>query len=135
MTAEVDLSAVVAHLQRGAALGWDWLSEPVLPDGGVSRRRRLAMELEELDRALNDDDRAAIADEIGDVVIVLVSLALTRGIDPTVAVADALAKVGARLSYIEARAPADARAGRAFSPETLRRLWTEAKAEQRGGQR
>lgn len=119
--AESRFADVEAILRRGVALGWGWLS--VTADaGGVSRRERLAQELAELDVALVSGDRSAIADEIGDVLIVLMSLALAHGVNPSDALAGAVAKVSRRLTHAETHGAGP------HPSNVLRRLWNEAKA-------
>ena len=121
----VDLSPVLDLLRRGASLGFDWLTDRAA-NAGTTRRRRLALELEELDRALESGERAAIEDEVGDVMIVLVSLALARGADPERALDGAVAKVNRRLDFVVGcggHGP--------FELSELRRRWAEAKARER----
>jgi uncharacterized protein YabN with tetrapyrrole methylase and pyrophosphatase domain len=103
-------------LKRGVALGWDWLD--IAP-----RRGRLKLELDELDSALDSGDPKAIADEIGDVFIVMVSLALVYGVDPNAALWEAIAKVNRRLEYMERIEPDAFR----LTVKARESLWQKAK--------
>jgi len=110
-------------LRFGTSLGWDWLDKSAID----KRMRRLRAEVEELQAAVESGDRAAIADELGDVMIVLVSMSLVRGIDLDVALAAAVTKVSKRLTYIEGHASKDGPLGL----DELERLWAEAKKIER----
>jgi MazG family protein len=80
--------------KKAAKIGFDW------PDqAGVAAK--LSEEVEELHAALRNDDAAAVAEEMGDVMFSLVNLARFRKLDPELLMAAANAKFEARFAAVE----------------------------------
>lgn len=78
---------------KAAALGFDW------PDVGGALAK-LDEELAELAQARSRADRAAMQDELGDVLFVLVRLATKLGVDADAALAHANAKFERRFGHV-----------------------------------
>ena len=114
-------------LQRGqkmqdkaARVGFDW---PTID--GV--REKLVEEVAELEIARRDDDRAAIREELGDVLFTVVNLARTLGVDAEGAMRDANDKFYKRFTFMERRAETDGRKLGELSLDELEELWQLAK--------
>lgn len=114
-----------ARLQeKAAALGFDW------PDIGGALAK-LDEELAELSTARESGEAAAIADELGDVLFVLVRVAGKLGVDAEAALAGANAKFERRFGHVLRTL-----AGRGQPPGEvglagLDALWNEAKRAER----
>ena len=108
---------------RAARVGFDWPESAPVVD-------KLAEELDELRQALAAGDRAAIDEEIGDLLFSLVNLARHLDIDPEDALRRANAKFERRFRRVEALAAARGDRLVGASLETLDRLWESAKAEE-----
>jgi MazG family protein len=111
--------------KRAARIGFDWPNpEQVL--------EKLEEELAELDAERVSGDRAALADEMGDVLFVVANLARKLDLDPEECLRQANAKFERRFSHIEASLRAEQKTG--VQPlEDLEALWLAAKRIERGG--
>jgi MazG family protein len=115
-----------ARLQeKAAAHGFDW------PDVGGALAK-LDEELGELAQARQSGDAAAIADELGDVLFVLVRVAGKLGIDAEAALAGANAKFERRFGHVLREVAASGRDPAAVGLAGLDALWDEAKRAERG---
>jgi tetrapyrrole methylase family protein / MazG family protein len=106
--------------QEASHLGFDW------PDlSGVLKK--LDEEIGEFHEALSRRNRRRIAEEMGDLLFVLVNVGRFLGIDPEEALKGTLDKFCARFQYIETSLR---RAGKTIQESNLielDRLWEEAK--------
>ena len=106
--------------QKASQLGFDW------PDlSGVLKK--MDEELGEFREALSLRNRRRIAEEMGDLLFVLVNVGRFLGIDPEEALKGTLKKFCARFQYIETSLH---RAGKTVQESNmieLDRLWEEAK--------
>jgi ATP diphosphatase len=105
---------------RAARIGFDWPD----PEGP---RAKIDEELAELDAARAAGDEAALAHELGDLLLAITSLARHLGVDPEGALRAANGRFEARFAHVERRAAASG----ARDVETLESYWQEAKAGER----
>ena len=109
--------------KRAARIGFDW------PDAGQVLEK-LDEELAELDEARMKADRAAMMDEMGDVLFVVANLARKLDLDPEECLRGANAKFERRFGFIEERLRAAHKTG--VRPlDELEALWVEAKKAER----
>ncbi|MCS7298197.1 MAG: nucleoside triphosphate pyrophosphohydrolase [Bacteroidia bacterium] len=107
--------------EKAAALGFDWAHpQALLP--------KLEEELRELREALQQEDYTAAAQELGDVLFVLVNLARHLHLDPERALSMTNMKFRQRFAWMEAQAQAEQKDLRTCSPEELESYWQAAKA-------
>ena len=107
--------------EKASRVGFDW------PDPSGARAK-VDEELAELDRAMAGEDRAAVEDELGDVLFAVSNLARKLGIPPEEALRRAVGRFVARFRYIEDElASRGVRHGEA-TLEEMDRLWEQAKA-------
>lgn len=118
------LSRAAKLQKRAAGTGFDWPSaEPVFD--------KIAEELDELRRAMAQQDKAAIEDELGDVLFTVVNLARHLHLDPETSLRHANGKFERRFRFIEQSVTASGQRMDDCSTEQLEALWLEAKqAEQ-----
>ncbi|HET6584601.1 MAG TPA: nucleoside triphosphate pyrophosphohydrolase [Nannocystaceae bacterium] len=110
-----------ARLQdKAAALGFDWPDV----DGALAK---LDEELDELERARRSESAAAVMDELGDVLFVLVRVAGKLGIDAEAALGHANAKFERRFAHVLRTAAARGQAPASLGLAGLDVLWDEAK--------
>lgn len=110
--------------QKASKVGFDWND----PKAVLAKIRE---EADELEAALDDMDKDAAADEIGDLFFALVNLARHVDVDPDAALRGTNAKFQRRFASIEA---ALSRHGKTPSEATLAEmdaLWDQAKAAER----
>ena len=115
------LAASQEMQERAANLGYDWPSI----DGVLDK---VAEEADELRRAANDAEQA---EEFGDLLFVLVSVARRRGIEAEAAVRAANAKFKRRFASVERGAADQGVALRDLDFAALDALWDAAKAEEK----
>ena len=122
------LSRAEKLTKRAASIGFDW------PDT-ASVLAKVREELGEVEAALGGSDRAAIAEELGDLLFALANLCRHLGIPAEAALRDANAKFTRRFAHIEARAREDGVPLDAAGLERLDRYWNEIRArdKQAGG--
>jgi tetrapyrrole methylase family protein/MazG family protein len=109
---------------RAAKAGFDWPSADEV-------RKKLAEELEELERAVAEKRAGAVEEEMGDVLFALVNLARHLEVDSEVALSAAIEKFARRFRYLEARLRAEGRSVSDAEMEELDGLWSEAKQAER----
>lgn len=109
---------------RAAGAGFDWENVDQVFD-------KLQEELGELDaaRAGVPGDEAAIEDEIGDLLFVIVNLARFLKVDPEQALRKTNAKFRRRFAHVEAGLSAQGKTPRQASIEEMESLWQEAKRQ------
>lgn len=112
--------------RRASRVGFDWPSvEPVLD--------KLHEEISELREALAapQDDRAHIAEELGDILFVVANLGRKLSVDPEEALRAANAKFARRFAGMERLAQMRGLAFPALSLDEQEALWVEVKASER----
>lgn len=113
--------------EKAARIGFDW------PDArGVVDK--VGEELAELQEAMASGDRAAMQEELGDLLFALSSLARHLGVDAELGLRETLDKFTRRFTYVEAEI--ERRHGREHRADldALEALWQEAKRRERGGE-
>jgi uncharacterized protein YabN with tetrapyrrole methylase and pyrophosphatase domain len=119
------LAASQEMQERAANIGYDWPSI----DGVLDK---VVEETEELREAEADDaDPGAWAEELGDLLFVLVNVARKRGIEAEAALRAANAKFRRRFGRVESLAAERGVALRDLDFQALDELWDTAKAEER----
>jgi len=119
------LAASQEMQERAANIGYDWPSI----DGVLDK---VIEETEELREAAEEGAPAgAWAEELGDLLFVLVNVARKRGVDAEAAMRSANAKFKRRFGRVEAMAAERGVALRDMDFEGLDELWDAAKAEER----
>jgi nucleoside triphosphate diphosphatase len=106
--------------KRAASVGFDW------PDASGARTK-LNEELAEFDASVRDGDQAAMADELGDVLLSLTSVARHHGINPEQSLRQANLKFERRFANMEQLLAARQLVLEALGPEQWDALWNEAK--------
>jgi MazG family protein len=110
--------------KRAATVGFDW------PDvAGV--RAKLSEEVGELDAALAEADRTAVAAEIGDLLFTVANLCRHLGLDAEACVRGANARFEKRFAHVEQRVRAAGGDWSTHDPLALDRFWREAKSATR----
>jgi MazG family protein len=110
--------------KRAARVGFDWPDRaPVLA--------KLHEELGELEHELATGDRAALKDELGDLLFSAVNLARHLGIDAETALREANGKFEGRFRRLEQLVGESGERLDALPLETLDRYWDRAKADER----
>jgi MazG family protein len=106
--------------RKAAAAGFDWPGiEPVL--------EKLREELAELDAARGQGETAAIEDEIGDLLFVLVNVARWLKVDPEQALRKTNAKFRRRFAHVEQGLEAAGKTLERTPLEEMEALWQDAK--------
>lgn len=106
--------------RRAAQVGFDWDSAEGIFD-------KLEEEAAELRSALDNSDRHAVEEEVGDLLFSLVNLARFLKLDPEVTLKNANLKFKNRFQQMEAEALHEGRSLSQFSKEELELLWSSAK--------
>ncbi len=106
--------------KRAARVGFDWPDVSHVLD-------KLAEESAELVAARDGADPAAIADEFGDLLFVMVNLGRHLGVDPEAALRGTNAKFTRRFRAIEARLAAAGRTPQDATLAEMDAIWTDVK--------
>jgi MazG family protein len=106
--------------EKAAQVGFDW------PDQSGAREK-LAEELEELDRALQEKDQEAVAREVGDSMFSLVNLARHIGVNAEMALRGTIRRFVTRFERVEKRLGPDLEKA---SMEDLEAAWQSAKKQE-----
>lgn len=118
------LTRAVKLQKKAGQVGFDWND----PRAVLAKLRE---EISEVEEALDCSDRAALADEIGDMLFVIANLARHADIEPEAALEGTNRKFMRRFAHIEARLAARNRPLAAASLEEMDALWNEAKELER----
>jgi ATP diphosphatase len=109
------------ELQRKAsAVGFDWNDPRAV-------LQKIREEADEIEAALDRNDRQELAEETGDLLFALVNLARHIGADPETALRGTNAKFERRFAYIERALAEQGRSPRDASLAEMDALWDEAK--------
>jgi ATP diphosphatase len=106
--------------RRAAAVGFDWPDEQAV-------RSKITEEVRETESAIAAGEPTAVAEELGDVLFVLVNWARLLHVDPETALRAANDKFERRFAAMEARIAARGLAMKELSFEQWDQLWAEAK--------
>ncbi|MNE74563.1 Nucleoside triphosphate pyrophosphohydrolase [compost metagenome] len=117
------LSRAAKLQKRAAQVGFDWPEALPVVD-------KLREELDEVLEAMADGDAAAQAEEVGDLLFVVVNLARHLKVDPETALRAANSKFERRFRYIEDVLRDAGRKPEECSLEELDAIWSEAKREE-----
>ncbi len=111
---------------RAAAVGFDWpLAEDML--------EKLAEELAELRTALSEAPKGSgVAEELGDILFVLVNLARRLQLEPETVLESACDKFERRFGYIRSVLSQRGLQPEQVDVDVLEALWQQAKARERG---
>ncbi len=111
---------------RASTVGFDWKDARLVLD-------KIREETDEIAEALEGDDKAAIAEEIGDLLFVVANLARHVDADPEACLAAASTKFERRFAGIEARLAENGRKPAEASLDELEALWQQVKQAERAG--
>jgi ATP diphosphatase len=112
------------ELQRKAShVGFDWNDPRAV-------LHKIREEADEIEAALDRNDRDELAGETGDLLFALVNLARHVGADPEMALRGANAKFERRFAYIERALASQGRKPEGASLSEMDALWDEAKANE-----
>ncbi|GLZ88176.1 nucleoside triphosphate pyrophosphohydrolase [Metapseudomonas resinovorans] len=123
-TALPALSRAAKLQKRAAQVGFDWPEALPVVD-------KLREELDEVLEAMSENDPQAIADEVGDLLFVVVNLARHLKVDPETALRGANAKFDRRFRFIEQALREAGRPIEDCTLEELDALWGEAKKQEK----
>ena len=113
------------ELQRKAStVGFDWNAPRAV-------LQKIREEADEIEAALDRNDRSEIAEETGDLMFALVNLARHVEADPETALRATNAKFERRFAYIERALAAEGRTLQQASLEEMDALWNAAKGEEK----
>lgn len=110
---------------RASTVGFDWNDARLVLD-------KVREETAEIDVALADGDKAAVAEEIGDLLFVVANLARHVDADPEACLAAASAKFERRFAGIETALAAQGRKPADASLAEMEALWQQVKRAERG---
>jgi ATP diphosphatase len=109
---------------RASTVGFDWKNARLVLD-------KIREETTEIEEALEGGEKAAIAEEIGDLLFVVANLARHVDVDPEACLAAASAKFERRFAGIEARLADEGRKPAEASLDELEALWQRVKQAER----
>lgn len=110
--------------ERAAKVGFDWSEPAPILD-------KIEEEIGELRQALAAGDRAAVADELGDLIFALVNIGRHVGADPEMALRGTNTKFRNRFRYIEENLEEAGESLEAATLERMEALWQAAKGIER----
>ncbi len=116
------LSRAAKLQKRAAQVGFDWSNAEDVLD-------QIEEELQEVREAIRSGNKAAVLDEMGDMIFAQVNLARHLGVNPEDAVRSTNSKFERRFGYIEEQVRASGKEWQAFTLEELDAYWDEAKRE------
>ncbi|TCR66548.1 nucleoside triphosphate pyrophosphohydrolase [Bosea sp. BK604] len=113
---------------KASTVGFDWNDARLVLD-------KIREETAEIDEALASGDKAAIREEIGDLLFVVANLARHVDADPEGCLAAANAKFERRFRGIETRLEAENRHAKDATLDELEALWQAVKRDEKAGAR
>ncbi len=108
--------------KKAAKVGFDWQDAAQIFD-------KLNEEIDELNRAISDDEQAKIEEEIGDLLFVVVNLARKLEVEPETALKRTNRKFRERFKFIEQELKRRGRSPEESNLEEMDALWNEAKKQ------
>ncbi|MEG5263916.1 nucleoside triphosphate pyrophosphohydrolase [Pseudomonas sp. JDS28PS106] len=118
------LSRAAKLQKRAAEVGFDWPEALPVVD-------KVREELDEVLEAMSENDTAAVAEEIGDLLFVVVNLARHLKVDPETALRSANGKFDRRFRFIEQALRDSGRPIEDCTLEEMDALWGEAKRQEK----
>ncbi len=112
--------------KRAAKVGFDWPDWRQVMD-------KCQEELAEVSEAVDQDDKAAMTEEIGDLLFSVANLARHIGVDPEAALRDANLKFTRRFTYVEQRCTEDNTPIGDAGLSQLETYWNEIRAADKSG--
>ena len=112
--------------EKAAGVGFDWKEKKEVIE-------KLNEELEELDQALEAQNKSEIEEEFGDVLFSLINYARFLNINPETALERTNKKFIKRFQYIEDKAKASKRSIADLNLDEMEALWQEAKSHSTSG--
>jgi len=106
--------------KKASKVGFDWEDAAQIFD-------KLNEEIDELNRAISDDEQAKIEEEIGDLLFVVVNLARKLDVEPETALKKTNHKFRQRFKFIEQELKQRGRSLEESNLEEMDALWNEAK--------
>lgn len=116
------LTRAVKLQAKASTVGFDWNDARLV-------LAKIREEIDEVDAALSDGDRAAVADEVGDLMFALANLARHLDVDPEAALRGTNDKFTRRFGYIEETLEARGKSLADSDLAEMDALWNEAKGK------
>jgi ATP diphosphatase len=110
--------------EKASRVGFDWNDARLVLD-------KIREEIAEVDAALAEGDKAAVADEMGDLLFALANLARHLDVDPEAALRGTNEKFTRRFAYIEQALAARGSTPASATLDAMEALWVEAKTKAR----
>ena len=107
---------------KASTVGFDWNDARLVLD-------KIREEIDEVDAALAQGDKAAVADEVGDLMFALANLARHLDVDPEAALRGTNDKFKRRFGYIEETLEARGKSLADSDLAEMDALWNEAKGK------
>jgi ATP diphosphatase len=120
------LTRAIKLQEKASKVGFDWNDARLV-------LAKIREECDEVEEALDRDDKAHVAEEIGDVLFAVANLARHARTDAESALRQTNAKFERRFRHIEQRLEAQGRVLGAASLQEMDALWDEAKALENAG--
>lgn len=114
------LVSALKYQQKAARVGFDWAEAAPILD-------KVAEEAQELREAMNNQDKANIAEEYGDLLFAMVNLGRHLELEPEMALRAANEKFKRRFHFIEDALNSDDNSLEAASLDEMEALWNKAK--------
>ncbi|MES1149392.1 MAG: nucleoside triphosphate pyrophosphohydrolase [Bradyrhizobium guangdongense] len=118
------LTRAMALQRKASTVGFDWNDPRAV-------LKKIREEADEIEAALDRNDKQEVAEETGDLLFALVNLARHVDADPEAALRATNAKFERRFAYIEHALEAKGRTLEQASLEEMDGLWNAAKAEEK----
>ena len=114
------LVSALKYQQKAARVGFDWAEAAPILD-------KVAEETQELREAMNNQEKANIAEEYGDLLFAMVNLGRHLELEPEMALRAANEKFKRRFHFIEDALNSDENSLEAASLDEMEALWNKAK--------
>lgn len=106
--------------EKASHVGFDWKnSKEILP--------KLYEEIKELEKAIQEDNKEEIEEEIGDLLFTIVNISRHLGIDPESSLRKTNNKFTERFNYIERKVKESGKDWKDYTLEELDELWNASK--------
>ncbi|WP_460451353.1 nucleoside triphosphate pyrophosphohydrolase [Alsobacter sp. SYSU BS001988] len=117
------LTRAVKLQAKASTVGFDWNDARLV-------LAKIREEIGEVEQALDQGDRRAVADEVGDILFAVANLARHLDADPEAALRGTNAKFERRFAFIERQLAASGRTPAQASLDEMDALWNAAKLEE-----